>query len=146
MLACLADLILLQPTNTFHVLRHAETAYTMGDYAAAYREFCRALEMAGPMTEGGLGRRAAFGIKLCLRRMGSMEGTPSSSSTGKNKDTAGSTIMVADETLLPKRAKDIDALVTKELLETYAKGEEMHRTDPHTLIGALNRWSDFTNS
>ena len=107
-LSCLADLILLQPTNTFHVLRHAEMLYTLGEYAPAYRGFCRALEMAGPMSEGGVGRRAGFGVKLCLKRLGAL-------------DTESASKRSVDATL-PKKARDIDALVSQELLHAYGKG------------------------
>jgi hypothetical protein len=31
-LSALEDLILIQPENTFHILRYAETAYTAGEY------------------------------------------------------------------------------------------------------------------
>jgi hypothetical protein len=63
-LSALGDLILLQPHSSFWQLRYAETAYTMGDYALAYRSFLRTIELAGSMQSGGLGRRAALGVKL----------------------------------------------------------------------------------
>lgn len=108
-LSCLSDLILLQPTVTFHVLRHAEMLYTLGEYASAYKGFCRALEMAGPMSDGGAGRRAGFGVKLCLKRLGPL---------GEE-----STSRRSVDATLPRKAKDIDALVTQELLLAYGKGE-----------------------
>ena len=99
-----------------HLLRHAETLYTLGDYTLAYREFCRVLEMAGPMDERGLGRRAGFGIKMCLRRLDATASISSEKSKAVAKAASGAPSA-------PKRARDIDALVTQELLKAYAKGE-----------------------
>lgn len=74
-LACLSDLQLLQPQSPFFALQHAETAYTLADYPLAYRSFLRAMELSGPLDaepkgrgdRGGLGRRAAIGVKLVRR-------------------------------------------------------------------------------
>ncbi|EFP92949.1 uncharacterized protein PGTG_18962 [Puccinia graminis f. sp. tritici CRL 75-36-700-3] len=54
-LSALEDLILIQPENTFHILRYAETAYTAGEYE---------LE-----SKGGPCRRAALGLKVCIQRL-----------------------------------------------------------------------------
>lgn len=110
--------------------------------------------MAGPMVRGGLGRRAGFGAKLCLKRMNSLGdeeqgtsiGSSSSSSSAekknaitnsatfsskkgkdvavmKSKDNDGSSGGYApSNTKPPKFAKDIDALITQELLVAYARG------------------------
>lgn len=134
-LSCLADLILLEPTNTFYVLRHAETAYTIGDYPLAYRGFLRALEMAGPMVDGGLGRRAGLGAKLALKRMNALSApensqnaiattsTASSTKGKKGKETAlPNTGTLESHVSLPKKAKDIDAIITQELLVAYSRG------------------------
>lgn len=132
-LSCLGDLMLLQPTNTFHVLRHAETLYTLGEYGPAYMGFCRALEMAGKMSDGGLGRRAGYGIKLCLRRLGSLSSETDASAAslsqagdarkGKKKAIAAASTTDGDDSSLPKRAKDVDAMVAEQLLQAYSKGE-----------------------
>lgn len=138
-LSCLGDLILLEPTNTFYVLRHAETAYTIGDYALAYRGFLRAFEMAGPMVDGGLGRRAGLGAKLALKRMNALGGASTSgpsttvvttvkeknSKKGKEVALLGNANggIVESDVSPPKKAKDIDALITQELLVAYSRGE-----------------------
>ncbi|KAK9898705.1 hypothetical protein P389DRAFT_167255, partial [Cystobasidium minutum MCA 4210] len=142
-LSCLGDLILLEPTNTFHILRHAETAYTIGDYALAYRGFLRALEMAGPMTEGGLGRRAGLGAKLALRRLNALQSN--SSSTEKEKKGKGREIAlnsVESDVSPPKKAKDIDALITQELLVVYSRGwmDLGDRVAGHAENKALKMW------
>jgi hypothetical protein len=113
-LACLSDLIILQPTNTFHVLRAAETHYTLGAYSTAYKTFCRALEMAGELDKGGLGRRAAIGVKMCLRKIPS---TSSPASAGGNKKEVARLAETTPDA--PKKANDIDALVTEELMKAY---------------------------
>jgi len=64
-LSALSHLILLVPHNPYHLLHHAETAYTMGDFNLAYLEFLRVIEMSdGVGAVGGAGRRAAMGVKL----------------------------------------------------------------------------------
>lgn len=67
-LAALSHLILLAPHNPYHLLRHAETAYTIGDFPLAYKELLRVVEMSnGVAGTGGVGRRAAMGVKLVRR-------------------------------------------------------------------------------
>ncbi|KAI8448840.1 hypothetical protein BY996DRAFT_4590450 [Phakopsora pachyrhizi] len=71
-LAALEDLIFIQPDNTFHLLRYAETAYTTGEYELAYKTYLRIIELSGPISEevkGGPCRRAAVGVRLCLERL-----------------------------------------------------------------------------
>ncbi|ORY89170.1 hypothetical protein BCR35DRAFT_276278, partial [Leucosporidium creatinivorum] len=69
-LSALSHLLLLAPHNPFHLLHHAETAYTLGDYPLAWKEFSRVVEMCEGVTKGdkegsgGAGRRAAVGAKL----------------------------------------------------------------------------------
>jgi hypothetical protein len=64
-LSALSHLILLAPHNPYHLLRHAETAYTLADFPLAYKEFLRVVEMSeGVSASGGVGRRAAMGAKL----------------------------------------------------------------------------------
>ena len=88
--------------------------------------------MAGPMKEGGLGRRAGLGIKLCLQRMGgpivvgnrSTSGSAATStSTSKNQLVRSSDADSEKEVDSPRRAKEIDALVTEELLFAYTLSE-----------------------
>lgn len=50
----LEELVLLFPSNSFFVLQLAETLYTAGDLARAYKTFLRVLEMneGGPIVGG----------------------------------------------------------------------------------------------
>ncbi|KAG0142429.1 hypothetical protein CROQUDRAFT_662506 [Cronartium quercuum f. sp. fusiforme G11] len=71
-LYALEDLILIQPDNTFHILRYAETAYTAGHYELAYKTYLRVIELSEKISEaskGGPARRAAIGLKLCLTKV-----------------------------------------------------------------------------
>ncbi|CAD6581665.1 MAG: hypothetical protein CYPHOPRED_001675 [Cyphobasidiales sp. Tagirdzhanova-0007] len=144
-LSCISDLILLEPTNTFHVLRHAETCYTLGDYATAYRGFCRALEMGGRMNEGGLGRRAGMGVKLCLQRMTD----PSGGVNTSKKDVARAANSETEVGVQgPRKGNDIDALVTQEILFAYgiswnAVGD---RVAGHEENKAVKAWLEKQNS
>lgn len=95
--------------------------------------------MAGPMTEGGLGRRAGLGAKLALRRLNALQSN--SSSTEKEKKGKGREIAlnsVESDVSPPKKAKDIDALITQELLVVYSRGggicASTHFTDSFRLI------------
>ena len=45
-LSALEDLILIQPENTFHILRYAETAYTAGEYELSYKTYLRVIELS----------------------------------------------------------------------------------------------------
>ncbi|MBW0473194.1 hypothetical protein O181_012909 [Austropuccinia psidii MF-1] len=70
-LSALEDLILLQPENTFHLLRYAETAYTMEEFELAYKTYLRIIELSDQISDeskGGPCRRAAIGLKLCIDR------------------------------------------------------------------------------
>jgi hypothetical protein len=93
--------------------------------------------MAGPMFAGGLGRRAGFGAKLCLKRMKSLSSeskntvSTATSSTEKSNSKKGKEVALANSKALdalsgtkpPKMAKDMDALITQELMVAYARGE-----------------------
>jgi len=94
--------------------------------------------MAGSMVDGGLGRRAGFGAKLALKRMNALNAAESSSNatvtaptatngrSKKGKEVAMSgTSNVESDVSPPKRAKDIDALITQELLVAYSRGESV---------------------
>ncbi|KNZ44004.1 uncharacterized protein VP01_960g1 [Puccinia sorghi] len=66
-LSALEDLILLQPENTFHILRYAETAYTAGEYELSYKTYLRVIELSDRISsesKGGPCRRAALGLKV----------------------------------------------------------------------------------
>ncbi|KAH9807903.1 hypothetical protein DFH28DRAFT_1071478 [Melampsora americana] len=66
-LSALEDLIILQPDNTFHLLRYAETAYTASYFEVAYQTYLRVIEVSEKISDaskGGPARRAAIGIKL----------------------------------------------------------------------------------
>jgi len=113
-LACVSDLILLQPQNPFWSLRYAETAFTLGDYKLAYRSYLRTMELSGPMEKGGLGRRAALGLKLSIGRL---------------TDTDGSTNNPSDPSVnSPEQIEAIDALVTKQILDAYSSGQSNNWT------------------
>jgi len=71
-LSALEDLILLQPENTFHILRYAETAYTAGEYELSYKTYLRVIELSDRISsesKGGPCRRAALGLKVCIQRL-----------------------------------------------------------------------------
>ncbi|PWN24543.1 hypothetical protein BDZ90DRAFT_234827 [Jaminaea rosea] len=77
--AALEELMLLVPQNGFFVLRYAETQYTAGEYATAYKGFLRVLDMGGMLEKGQRGEgeadrgpevRAAWGLKAVSRRAG----------------------------------------------------------------------------
>lgn len=69
---CLAHACVLSPHDPFVHLKHAETAYTLGDVALAWKGFCRVIEMstlvdddaADATLNHGAARRAAVGAKL----------------------------------------------------------------------------------
>jgi len=94
------------------------------------------------MVDGGLGRRAGFGIKLCLKRLGSLEDSPASASgTGKGRARDTNTNGGGDAVALPKRAKEMDALVTGELLKAYGKGEcELKGQSSNPLLALTGTW------
>ncbi|PLW10601.1 hypothetical protein PCANC_06672 [Puccinia coronata f. sp. avenae] len=71
-LSALEDLILIQPENTFHILRYAETAYTAGEYELSYKTYLRVIELSDRISsesKGGPCRRAALGLKMCIQRL-----------------------------------------------------------------------------
>lgn len=64
-LSALSHLLLRVPQNPYYLLRHAETAYTLGDIPLAYKEMLRVVEMSEDIDgKGGVGVRAAIGVKL----------------------------------------------------------------------------------
>lgn len=66
-LAALAHAVVLAPSDPWVKLKFAETAYTQGDVALAWKEFLRVVEMsteAGDKELKGAARRAAMGAKL----------------------------------------------------------------------------------
>ncbi|KAM0746325.1 hypothetical protein T439DRAFT_384076 [Meredithblackwellia eburnea MCA 4105] len=111
-LSALSHLILLAPQNPYYLLRHAETAYTVGDFPLAYKEFLRVVEMSdGAQGKGGVGRRAAIGVKLTIARL----------------EARGSD--VADPVLKPQKLKEIDLLVSKLILDAYSNTPEAKSAD-----------------
>ncbi|EGG00939.1 uncharacterized protein MELLADRAFT_79136, partial [Melampsora larici-populina 98AG31] len=50
-LSALEDLIILQPDNTFHLLRYAETAYTAGHFELAYQTYLRVIELSEKISD-----------------------------------------------------------------------------------------------
>jgi hypothetical protein len=58
--------MLLQPQNSWTVLKYAETAYTAGEIETAWKTYLRVVEISDDEGAGlqGAGRRAAFGAKL----------------------------------------------------------------------------------
>lgn len=86
------------------------------------------------MSEGGLGRRAGYGIKLCLRRLGSLEPEHKQvvEITDKRKSkkqlalgASADSAEVTQAAVPPKKAKDVDALVAEEILKAYSQGESI---------------------
>ncbi|EGG00374.1 uncharacterized protein MELLADRAFT_111916 [Melampsora larici-populina 98AG31] len=71
-LSALEDLIILQPDNTFHLLRYAQTAYTARHFELAYQTYLRVVELGERISDawrGGPVRRAAIGLKLCINKL-----------------------------------------------------------------------------
>lgn len=70
----LEELVLLAPHNVFYILKYAETLYTTGDIAKAYKMFLRILELGdgnlAPSNERTVDRvqgpwvRALWGLKM----------------------------------------------------------------------------------
>ncbi|KAI5480672.1 tetratricopeptide repeat containing protein [Pseudohyphozyma bogoriensis] len=101
-LTALSHLLLLAPQNPYHLLHHAEVAYTTGDYPLAYKEMLRVIEMSdGVVGSGGVGRRAAMGVKLCIAKL------------------EKKVQKVEDPVLEPKKLKEVDLMVTKLILGAY---------------------------
>ncbi|KAI3627427.1 oca3 [Malassezia furfur] len=75
----LEELVLLAPHNSFYLLMYAETLYTMGDWAKAYKIYLRILELG----QGNLKRedsrhtyrvsgpwvRTLWGLKMCAAQL-----------------------------------------------------------------------------
>ncbi|KAK4049685.1 Inositol phosphatase SIW14 [Microbotryomycetes sp. JL201] len=115
-LSAISNLILLAPFNPFYLLWHAETAYTVQDFALAYKEFLRVIELTeGVSTKGGIGRRAAIGVKMCLTRL-------SSSTTN-------------DNTFKPTRQPEIDLLMTKLIIKSYEHRDASMKPEIKEWIG-----------
>lgn len=80
-IAALEELMLLVPQNGFFVLQYAETLYTAGEYATAYKAFLRVLDMGGVLekgsgtgegktrTESGPEYRALFGLRATIAKL-----------------------------------------------------------------------------
>ncbi|KAH8914525.1 hypothetical protein BT69DRAFT_1286647 [Atractiella rhizophila] len=115
-LSALSNLILLQPYNTLFLLRNAETMYTAQDYPGAWKVFLRVIEISGSWKEkwidseeektgtdfasgGGLGRRAAFGVKLTARKL----------------------LASPNPAVERKVVQDVDILMTKLLMDIYSE-------------------------
>lgn len=79
--------------------------------------------MAGVMTEGGLGRRAGLGAKLALKRLDALNNSNIKEKEKKGKGREVALVNVESDVSPPKKAKDIDALITQELLVVYSRGE-----------------------
>lgn len=78
------------------------------------------------MTEGGIGRRAGLGAKMCLRRLHALSSTSTTGEKekkGKARELMAPTNGQIDTVTPPKKAHDIDALITQELLTIYSRGE-----------------------
>lgn len=75
----LEELVLLAPHNVFYILKYAETLYTTGDIAKAYKMFLRILELGdgnlAPSSERTVDRvqgpwvRALWGLKMCTAKL-----------------------------------------------------------------------------
>jgi len=105
-LQSLSHAMVVAPQNPFYVLQAAETAYTASDVPLATRYYLRAIEMA---DDGGVARRAWFGVKLCARRLLSEPSSHQSLS-----ETAVPT---------PKHLQALDLLATEKISGAYAAQE-----------------------
>lgn len=79
--------------------------------------------MAGVMTEGGLGRRAGLGAKLALKRLHALSNSNTKEKEKKGKGKEVALVSIESDVSPPKKARDIDALITQELLVVYSRGE-----------------------
>ncbi|BGP18710.1 hypothetical protein JCM10213_009188 [Rhodosporidiobolus nylandii] len=114
-LSAASHAVLLQPHNTWIALKHAEIAYTAGEIETAWKEFLRVVETSsdeGEQKLTGPGRRAAMGARLCLPRLRAA----SASSSKPSSATATS-----DPLLSPKHLDAMDLLLTRLLLDDYAR-------------------------
>ncbi|KAM0787038.1 hypothetical protein ACM66B_006304 [Microbotryomycetes sp. NB124-2] len=116
-LSALSHLLLLAPYNPFYLLWHAETAYTLHDYPLAYKEFLRVIELSdGVQAQGGVGRRAAIGVKLCLTKI-----YPSTSAT--------------DSVSKPTRAQNVNVLMTKMLIKSQEHLQATTKSEMREWLG-----------
>jgi len=73
-LASLSHTLILAPQNPLHYLRHAETAYTLGDLPLAFKSYLLCLSLTERVKDGsegqgkGLAVRAWWGVKLVSER------------------------------------------------------------------------------
>ncbi|PLW27167.1 hypothetical protein PCASD_22136 [Puccinia coronata f. sp. avenae] len=68
----LADAYASLGLNTFHILRNAETAYTVGEYELSYKTYLRVIELSDRISsesKGGPCWRAALGLKMCIQQL-----------------------------------------------------------------------------
>ncbi|CAO1636409.1 unnamed protein product [Sympodiomycopsis kandeliae] len=76
-IAALEELMLIVPQNGFYVLQYAETLYTQGDFALAYKAFLRVLDMGGVVSkttndtnsERGPEVRALWGLQATIAKL-----------------------------------------------------------------------------
>ena len=83
------------------------------------------------MNEGGLGRRAGMGVKLCLQRMTD----PSGGVNTSKKDVARAANSETEVGVQgPRKGNDIDALVTQEILFAYGISEAVFQEEPINIM------------
>ncbi|KAK4056156.1 Inositol phosphatase SIW14 [Microbotryomycetes sp. JL221] len=124
-LSALSHLILLAPFNPFYVLWHAETAYTLQDFNLAYKQFLRVIELTEQIeSNGGVGTRAAFGVKLCLARINSSKSVATTKPNSAN-----------DTSMTPQHGQDIDLVITKALLNSYSHTQATTKAEVREWLG-----------
>ncbi|GAA5917266.1 hypothetical protein JCM6882_009267 [Rhodosporidiobolus microsporus] len=107
-LSALGHAVLIQPQNSWTLLKYAETAFTAAEIEVAWKSYLRVVEMCDDEGKGlqGPGRRAAMGAKLCLSRLRSSPSKPSSPP--------------ADPLLVPAHLGKMELLLTRLLLDQYS--------------------------
>ncbi|GAA5823959.1 hypothetical protein JCM11251_003358 [Rhodosporidiobolus azoricus] len=123
-LSALSHAILIQPQNSWTLLKYAETAYTAGEVNVAWKSYWRVVEMSDDEGKGlqGPGRRAAMGAKLCLSRL---------------RSSSSSSLSSADPLLSPAHLDKMELLLTRLLLDQYSSKEAVG-------TGLVRKWLGST--
>ncbi|CAO1624452.1 unnamed protein product [Parajaminaea phylloscopi] len=121
-LSSLEELLLLVPQNGFLVLKYAETLYSAGEYATAYKAFLRVLDVGAGVERGssagrgGPETRALWGLRATLTQLrGSGAGAGAVSKRCGGKDGL--------EKIKAESMDDVEVLVTDLLLNRAYAGD-----------------------
>lgn len=130
-LSALEELMLLMPQNGFYVLQYAETLYTAGEYATAYKSYLRVLDMGatvekptgkvrgedreGERSDKGPELRALWGLKATITKLRDGSATGAVSKKQQQQQEA--------DGIKAESLDDVEQLVTDLILNrAYASG------------------------